>query len=41
MGEAAYVLEGPAATQVPDHDDAATGLGDRDREILSFERQWW
>ncbi|WP_083649181.1 DUF3263 domain-containing protein [Cellulosimicrobium sp. CUA-896] len=41
MGEAAYVLDGPDATQGPDRADAATGLSERDREILAFERQWW
>ena len=41
MGEAAYVLDGPDATQGADRGDAATGLSERDREILAFERQWW
>ena len=29
-----------AAAAQPSH-DAGTGLGERDREILEFERQWW
>ncbi|WP_069387808.1 DUF3263 domain-containing protein [Cellulosimicrobium cellulans] len=41
MGEAAYVLDGPDATQGAGRGDAATGLSERDREILAFERQWW
>ncbi|MFC8924221.1 DUF3263 domain-containing protein [Cellulosimicrobium sp. NPDC057127] len=42
MGEAAYVLDGPDAAEGPDHGGgAASGLSERDREILAFERQWW
>jgi len=29
-----------AAAAHPSH-GSATGLGERDREILAFERQWW
>ncbi len=32
----------PAPLPVPPADQAAgTGLSERDREILAFERQWW
>ncbi|MCB7136909.1 DUF3263 domain-containing protein [Cellulosimicrobium marinum] len=42
MSEAAYVLHGPDGADAPGTgDDAASGLGERDREILAFERQWW
>jgi hypothetical protein len=42
MSEAAYVLDGPdAAGEVDAQEAAASGLSDRDREILAFERQWW
>ena len=41
MSEAAYVLDGPDAVGEVDAQEAATsGLSDRDREILAFERQW-
>lgn len=42
MGEAAYVLDGPDAAEGPDHGGSTeSGLSERDREILGFERQWW
>ena len=42
MSEAAYVLDGPDAVgEVDAQEAAASGLSDRDREILAFERQWW
>lgn len=42
MSEAAYVLDGPDAVGEPTGQGApASGLGERDREILAFERQWW
>ena len=30
-----------AAGALSGHEAVATGLSDRDREILAFERQWW
>jgi len=39
MSEAASVLEDPTGG-APEAGDAS-GLSDRDREILAFERQWW
>lgn len=42
MSEAAYVLDGPDAVGEPTAQEGpASGLGERDREILAFERQWW
>jgi len=42
MSEAAYVLDGPDAVGERTAQEApASGLGERDREILAFERQWW
>lgn len=42
MSEAAYVLDGPDAVGDPATSEApASGLSERDQEILAFERQWW
>ncbi|MDF9878401.1 DUF3263 domain-containing protein [Cellulosimicrobium cellulans] len=42
MSEAAYVLDGPDAVGDPtDQEGSASGLSERDQEILAFERQWW
>src|SRR5690606_28246549 len=42
MSEAAYVLDGPDAVgDRTAQEDPASGLSERDREILAFERQWW
>ncbi|ARK04591.1 Protein of unknown function [Cellulosimicrobium aquatile] len=42
MSEAAYVLDGPDAVGDPTTSEApASGLSERDQEILAFERQWW
>ena len=42
MSEAAYVLDGPDAVGDPAaQEGSASGLSERDQEILAFERQWW
>jgi hypothetical protein len=42
MSEAAYVLDGPDAVGDPAvREGSASGLSERDQEILAFERQWW
>ncbi|MFD4993680.1 DUF3263 domain-containing protein [Cellulosimicrobium cellulans] len=42
MSEAAYVLDGPDAVGDPTvQEGPASGLSERDQEILAFERQWW
>ncbi|KLN35117.1 DUF3263 domain-containing protein [Cellulosimicrobium cellulans] len=42
MSEAAYVLDGPDGVGDPTAQEGpASGLSERDQEILAFERQWW